>query len=364
VVLSGTVGIICNLLLFIAKLFFGLFINSISVISDAFNNLNDLGSSLVSIIGAKLSNRPPDENHPHGHGRFEYIASLIIALIIFSVGFQLFRTSYDRLINPQKITFSVVTIIILILSVLIKLWMFSYNMYIAKQINSTINKAAAYDSLNDSMATSLVIVSMIAGVFIDIPLDGAAGIIISFLILYSGFKIAKDTVNLLIGSAPDPDAVEKINRIVGTGKYIIGTHDLKIYDYGPSKIIASIHAEVPDNLNIAEGYSSINAIENQITEKLGFEIIIHLDPISTDIGKIEKVKEDVIACIYKVNKNVRIDHFRIVQAEKMINIYFDLKVLSGIPESEYERIKKIIEERIEETYSNYEVVINNINNKI
>jgi cation diffusion facilitator family transporter len=361
VVLSGLVGILCNLLLFITKFSIGLFINSISIISDAFNNMNDLGSSLISIIGAKLSNRPPDINHPHGYGRFEYIASLIIAFIIFSVGFQLLRSSYNRLYNPQKITFSVVILIILILSVLVKLWMFSYNLYIAKQIKSTINKAAAFDSLNDCIATSLVIVTMVIGPFVDISIDGTAGIVISLLILFSGFRIAKDTINLLLGSAPDPEAVEKINRMVGSGKHVIGTHDLKIYDYGPSRVIASIHAEVPDNLNIAEGHSSINVIENQITEELGIETVIHMDPISTDISKIKKIKRDVITCINEVNKNIRIQNFRIIQSEKTFDIFFDLKILSEIPEYEYDKIKTIIEKKIEETYDNYEVVINKVN---
>lgn len=360
VVLSGIIGVLCNLLLFITKFSIGFFINSISVISDAFNNINDLGSSLVLIVGAKLSNRPPDTNHPHGHGRFEYIASLIVAFIIFSVGLQLLRSSYDRLINPQKITFSIMTLIILILALLIKLWMFSYNLYIAKQIESTLNRATAYDSLNDCIATSLVIVTMIIGPFVNIPIDGAAGIIISLLILYSGFSIAKDTVNLLLGSAPDPETVDKINRMVCSGKHVLGTHDLKIYDYGPGRVLASIHAEVPDNLNIAEGHSCINVLENQIAEELGIEIVIHTDPISTDISKIRKVRSDVISCIHKVNKNIRIQNFRIEQAEKIVNIFFDLK-LSEIPDLNSNKIKKIIEKKIEETYENYEVVIRNAN---
>lgn len=362
VVLSGIIGVLCNLLLFITKFSIGFFINSISVISDAFNNINDLGSSLVLIIGAKLSNRPPDTNHPHGHGRFEYIASLIVAFIIFSVGLQLLRSSYDRLINPQKITFSIMTLIILILALLIKLWMFSYNLYIAKQIESTLNRATAYDSLNDCIATSLVIVTMIIGPFVNIPIDGAAGIIISLLILYSGFSIAKDTVNLLLGSAPDPETVDKINRMVCSGKHVLGTHDLKIYDYGPGRVLASIHAEVPDNLNIAEGHSCINVLENQIAEELGIEIVIHTDPISTDISKIGKVRSDVISCIRKVNKNIRIQNFRIEQAEKIVNIFFDLK-LSEIPDLNSNKIKKVIEKKIEETYENYEVVIKNVNAK-
>ncbi|MDD2212629.1 MAG: cation diffusion facilitator family transporter [Desulfitobacteriaceae bacterium] len=359
IILSGILGVLCNLLLFITKFSIGSFINSISVISDAFNNINDLGSSLVVIVGAKLSNRPPDTNHPYGYGRFEYIASLIVAFIIFSVGFQLLRSSYDRLINPQEITFSFVTLIILVLAVLVKLWMFSYNLYIAKQIESTLNRAAAYDSINDCIATSMVIMTMIIDPFVNIPIDGAAGIIISLLILYSGFSIAKDTISLLLGSSPDPETVENINRLVCSGKHVLGTHDLKVFDYGPGRVLASIHAEVPDNLNIAEGHSCINILENQIAKELGIEIIIHTDPISTDIDKIEMVRKDVISCIHKVNKNIRIQNFRIKQADKLVTVFFDLK-LSEIPESNHNNIKKVIEEKIEETYKNYEVIIKDI----
>ena len=361
VVLSGVVGIICNLLLFVTKLSIGLLINSIAVISDAFNNITDVGSSLVSILTAKLANRPPDEAHPYGHGRFEYIGSLCVAFIIFSVGYQLMLNSYDKLIHPEKITFSTLTIIILILSVLVKLWMFSYNMYIAKKIKSSINKATAFDSINDSIATSLVIAAMIIGAFTDLPVDGVAGILISLLILYSGFDIARDTVNLLLGSAAEPKVADRINQIIRAGKHVIGTHELEIHDYGPGRKIASIHAEVPDYLNIVEGHSSIDELEQQIAEEFGMDIIVHMDPISTDIEKVEKVKRDIIACISEAEMGIKILNFRIAQAEKGIIVIFDLEVSSEIPESEYGKIKKTIREKIEETCDSYRVVINRVN---
>ncbi len=359
-VLAGSLGIFCNLLLFIAKLLVGLTINSIAVISDAFNNLTDLGSSVISILGAKLSNRPPDDDHPYGHGRSEYIASLVVAFIIFSVGFELLLSSYDKLIHPQKITINTTTLGILILAVLVKLWMFSYNIYISKVIKSTINRATAYDSLSDSVATTLVIVAMILGGFSDLPIDGTAGIVISLLILYSGFSVAKDTVSLLLGSAPDPELVERITQIVCSGKHVIGTHDLEVHDYGPSRVVASVHVEVPDYLNIVEVHSSIDTLESRIVEELGIDITVHMDPISTDDEKIEEVKRDVLACLQEEAPRVEIERFRIAQAEKKINVIFDLQVIAEIPELEYGKTKRSIKAKIEERYPGYEVVINKV----
>lgn len=358
VVLSGTLGIFCNLVLFITKLTTGLYINSIAVISDAFNNLTDLGSSLVSILGAKLSNRPPDKDHPYGHGRYEYIASLVVAFIIFSVGIELLTTSYHKLINPEKVKYSAIILIILILSVLVKLWMFSYNLYISKKINSSLNRATAYDSLNDSIATSLVILTMVIGRYVDVPIDGAAGILISLLILYAGFDIARDMVNLLLGSAPDPQLVERINQLAIAGRHVIGTHDLEVHDYGPSRVVASIHVEVPDYLNIVEVHSSIDTLENTIIEELGIDITIHMDPISTDTAKIARVKHDITDCIDENALGVKVENFRIAQAENKINVIFDLQMRPDILESDYGRLKKMIREKVEQTHKGYEVVIN------
>ena len=278
-VLSGILGIINNLILFFVKLIIGLVINSIAVISDAFNNLSDMGTSIVTIFGAKLSNRPPDREHPYGHGRFEYIASLVVSFIIFAVGLQLLRSSFNKVINPQKVMFSWTSIIILLASISIKLWMFSYNKYIGKQIDSSINRAIAYDSLNDVLSTSAVVVGTIIGNYVIFPIDGFLGIVISIIIIYSAFTIAKDSVHLILGPAPDPKTIEDINFIVLAGNGIKGTHDLIVHDYGPGRISASIHAEVSDNVNIVEIHNEIDKIEKEIKSKLGISIVIHMDPI-------------------------------------------------------------------------------------
>ncbi len=355
--LAGVLGIICNLFLFTIKLFIGVFINSIAVISDAFNNLTDLGSTVISIIGVKLSNRPADNEHPYGHGRFEYIASLAVSFIIFAVGFQLLKNSFDKIINPEKLLFSPIAIAILIFSVSVKLWMFSYSKYISKAINSSINKATAYDSLSDVIGTSAVIVATILGNFINYPIDGIVGVGISFLILLTGFSIAKETVNLLLGSSPDPEIVKNINALVINSKYVIGTHELKMHDYGPGRVTASIHAEVPDNVNLVEVHSVIDELEERIIDELGVSIVIHIDPICTDIARNSLITKSINNIIQKLDLNLNIQNLRITDGGNRINIIFDLLVPSSIVQSEYKDIIKSIKEEIKKENSNYNITI-------
>lgn len=277
-VLSGVLGIICNLGLFAMKLSVGLLTNSIAVISDAFNNLSDMGTSLVAIIGVKLSNRPPDQEHPHGHGRYEYIASLIVSFVIFAVGLQLLGSSFDKLTNRDEVLFSSVSMIILTFSVLVKAWMFSYNRYIGDTINSTISRATANDSLSDVIATSAVIVGTVLGQYVTFSIDGLLGLVISCLIMYTGFSTAKDSVHALLGSSPDPELIQSINSIVLSARSIDGVHDLMIHDYGPGRIAASIHAEVSGLSNVADIHSEIDDIERLIERELGVSMVIHMDP--------------------------------------------------------------------------------------
>lgn len=279
-VLSGVVGILCNLLLFASKLIFGLAVNSIAVISDAFNNLGDIGSSLVAIFGARLSNTPPDKEHPYGHGRFEYVASLAVAFIIFGVGIQLIKTSFDKIIHPTFMEFNIGTFAILAVSILIKLWMYSYNRYINNTIDASINRATAWDSMSDVLATSAVVAGGIIGRYVSIPVDGILGMVISLFIIYTGFRIAKDSVNLILGSSPDPDIMKKINDFVLNGKKVVGAHDLVIHDYGPGRCVASVHAEVSDDTDLIEAHSEVDEIEQCIEKELGINIVIHIDPVN------------------------------------------------------------------------------------
>jgi len=359
-VLGGALGVICNLLLFSLKLSIGLFINSIAVVTDAFNNLTDTGSSVVSILGAKLSNRPPDREHPYGHGRFEYIASLVVAFIIFSVGLQLLRNSFDKILYPEEVVFSPISIVILCLSILVKLWMYSYNWYIGNIINSGINRAVAYDSLSDIVATGAVIIGTILGRYIRYPVDGLLGLVISFLILYTGFSIAKDTVNLLLGASADPELADTINSLVAQGKYIVGIHALRMHDYGPGRVIASIHAEVPDDVNIVKVHSIIDEMEEKISDELGIDIIIHMDPISTDIDRNNQIKALVIKLIEEEESGFSAENLRIIDGEKRISVIFDLLVPSSIVESEFDKINRSITDRVIKENNKIKIVINSI----
>ena len=278
-VLSGVLGIINNLLLFLIKLIIGLVINSIAVISDAFNNLNDLATSIVTIFGAKLSNAPPDREHPYGHGRFEYIASLVVSFIIFAVGLSLLKSSFNKVINPEEVVFSWNSMIILFASISIKIWMYSYNKYIGKLIDSSINRAIAHDSINDVLSTSAVIVGTVIGNYVSFPIDGILGIVISLIIIYSAFTIAKDSVDLILGPAPDPKTIDDISSVILAGDGIEGLHNLIVHDYGPGRISASVHVEVPADSNIVEMHNEIHRIEGEIKSKLGISIVIHMDPI-------------------------------------------------------------------------------------
>lgn len=280
-VLSGILGIICNLILFTVKLSTGLLMNSIAVVSDAFNNITDLGSSVVTIFGAKLSTQPPDEGHPHGHGRYEYIASLAVSFIIFGVGLETLRTSIEKIINPEPIDFTLLSGVILTFSILLKLWMYSYNRYIGEKIGSSVNKATAHDSLNDAIATFAVLVGSIAGLYVSLPVDGILGLIISVMIMYSGFSNGKDSVNLLLGSSPDPELIDKIKKLILESDHIKGIHDLIVHDYGPNKIMASVHAEVSSEANIVHIHSIIDGIEKKIKKELNVDIVIHMDPIES-----------------------------------------------------------------------------------
>ncbi|WAA12887.1 cation diffusion facilitator family transporter [Fervidibacillus halotolerans] len=278
-ILSGVLGIICNIFLFIIKLITGVLINSIAVISDAFNNLTDSGSSLITIIGANFSRKPPDVEHPYGHGRSEYIASLIVAFLIFAVGLELMISSVKKIFEPEPVIVNGWSIAILFLAVFIKLWMYSYNKFIGKTIQSTMNMATAKDSLNDAIATLGVIFGTFIGMFVDFPIDGFIGLIISFFIIFTGFSTAKDSVHFLLGSSPDPEIIERIHTIISDSEKIRAAHDLHVHDYGPGRKYASMHVVVPPDLNVEAAHFLIHELEQRIKKELGIDIVIHIDPM-------------------------------------------------------------------------------------
>lgn len=359
-VLGGILGIVCNISLFILKLTIGMLSNSIAVISDAFNNLSDLGSSLISIIGAKMSNRPADPEHPFGHGRFEYISSLIVAFLIFAVGFQLFKSSIAKILAPEKVIFSTTLLIILIFSIIVKLWMFSYNRYIGKKINSGIQMATATDSLNDVLATSAVLVTTLISHYFNLSIDGIVGLAISVLILYTGLQIAKETINLLLGSAPDPDLVQDIRAKVSQGQYIVGTHDLKVHDYGPGRILASIHAEFPDTVSTIVAHSIVDDLEEQISNELGINMVLHIDPLTTNPEKLAQVDAFIHREIQKINSSFDVENVRMTEGLHHINIIFSVIVPPSIKESEYKEIRQTVAKTLMAKNNQVKIVVDSV----
>ncbi len=325
-VLAGALGILCNLVLFAVKLTIGRLMNSISILSDAFNNLSDMGSSVISILGAKMSNRRPDREHPFGHGRMEYIASFLVACIIFIVGFELLRSSVDKILHPEPVRFSVVLVVILSLSLRVKLWMFSYNRYMGKQIDSTVLRAAASDSLNDVAATAAVIVATVVGNFVAFPIDGIMGVLVSVLIMRSGFQIAKEVADRLLGQRPDPALVKELSDRILSYDGIIGIHDMIVHNYGPGRNFASVHAEVSDDCDIIKIHEIIDAAEQAIFRETGVEIVIHMDPVSLNSPETQELKKLVVQIISEIDPALTIHDFRITKGQSRINVIFDLVV--------------------------------------
>ncbi len=278
-VLGGVLGILCNTIFFVIKLIAGMVTGSIAVLSDAFNNLSDMGASVVSVLGAKMGGRTPDEDHPYGHGRAEYIAALIVAFLILFVGQELFRSSFGKILDPKAVSVSPLALCLLGVSILGKLWMWSYNRYLGTAIDSQVLLAAARDSLNDVLATTVVAISALLSPVTAFPLDGIMGLLVSCLILWSGYRIARDVIHQLLGHKPSQELEEEILRRVTECEQVLGVHGLMVHDYGPGRSIASVHAEVPDTLSLVECHDLIDGIEKQILRELQVDIVIHMDPV-------------------------------------------------------------------------------------
>ncbi|MBR6646723.1 MAG: cation transporter [Clostridia bacterium] len=355
--LVSVVGIILNLLLFGFKMIAGLLINSIAVISDSFNNLSDMGSSLVSAIGMKLSMKKPDKEHPFGHGRIEYISALMVAFIILLVGFELFKGSLEKIISPQEVKLSLVPMIILCVSVLVKLWMFFANRYVGKLINSDVIKATAQDSLNDSVATFVVIIGAVIGAKTGFAVDGILGAVVSVMIFYAGISLVKDTVGVLLGKAADEETVKEISEIILSQENITGIHDLMIHDYGPGRIMASVHAEVPSDRDIQEIHELIDWTEKHIEEKTGVHIVIHMDPVSVSCARTNAIRQEVIDIVKGINEEFGIHDFRMTDGQNNINLIFDLEVPCSLETDERNRIKEEIVDKLRKKDARYTAVI-------
>ena len=325
-ILSGAVGIVLNLLLSAGKLFAGLMTGSISITADAFNNLSDAGSSVVTLVGFKLAGQKADDGHPFGHGRMEYLAGLLVSLMILLVGVELGRSSIGKILRPEAVDFSLVSTGILAASILVKLWMGQFNRGLGRKIGSAAMAATAADSLSDAVATAAVLAGTLVNRFAHVNIDGWVGLAVEVFILRSGWGAAKDTINPLLGESPDPELVKQLRELVLSHPQVVGMHDLIIHDYGPGRRLCSFHAEVPQDADILDAHDAIDHIEREIKEKFGIETTVHMDPIATADEKVNQLRRQVADLARVVEPEMTIHDFRVVRGPTHTNVIFDAVV--------------------------------------
>lgn len=324
-ILCGSVGIFLNILLAVIKFIAGTLSGSVAIMADAGNNLSDAGSSLVTLLGFKLAAQKPDKDHPFGHGRFEYISGLVVAFFILSVGFELAKSSFDKILHPVAIEADIISIGILVISILIKFYIFFYNRNVGKKISSTAMKATAIDSVTDSIATTVIIISMLITRFTSINIDGWCGLAVSLFIIYAGINAAKDTIGPLLGEPPSKEFVQDIERLVMSYPTVLGIHDLIVHNYGPGRVMVSLHAEVSDKSDLLETHDIIDNIEKHLSEKLECNAVIHMDPVATNDESTTLLKKDISAFLKsELGENFSLHDFRIVKGATHTNVIFDV----------------------------------------
>ena len=340
-ILCGAVGIALNVLLFAGKFFAGTLSGSIAITADAFNNLSDAGSSFVTLLGFQLAGQKPDSDHPFGHGRIEYLSGLAVSMLILLMGFELAKSSLDKILHPAPVDSSWLVIAILCVSIAVKLYMSFYNRSLGKKLNAPAMLATAADSLSDSVATTAVLIATLVGRFSGLMIDGWCGILVAAFILWSGFNAAKDTINPLLGTPPTHEFVDQIKHLVMAHPAIIGIHDLIVHDYGPGRVMISLHAEVSASENVLELHDEIDNVESELREKLGCEAVIHMDPIVTDDGITEETRERVAALVHCIDDAINIHDFRMVAGPSHTNVIFDAVVPYGFRLTDSEVEEKI-----------------------
>lgn len=333
---AGVVGIVSNLILCIMKILIGLVSRSIAIIADGINNLADASSSIITLVGFKLASQPEDEDHPYGHARIEYLTGLFISIVIIVIGLQLLRTSIDKILHPDPLEFSYLTIIILVAAILIKLWQSLFNRSIGRKIRSVTLMATAADSRNDVISTSVVLISVIVGKFTGIQIDGYMGCLVALFIIWSGIQLVRETTSPLLGEAPDHELVNSITEIVKKEPGVLGIHDLMVHNYGPGKIFASMHIEVDADGDLMESHDMIDNIEKTVKEALRVEFVVHMDPVKTDDPLITKMKKIIADALQPLDGVDNIHDFRIVPGPTHTNIIFDVVLSAGCRLSEKE----------------------------
>lgn len=355
--LCSFVGIVLNVLLFLGKFTVGSLSASVSITADAFNNLSDAGSSIIGLIGFKLASQKPDPDHPFGHGRYEYIASLVISAIIIIIAYELGRESIGKIIHPEKVSYSIISLLVLICSIVVKLYMYFYNKKTGELIDSSTMKATSLDSISDAISTSAVLLSAIIAMTFNFYVDGYIGLAVALFIAWSGISSARETIDLLLGTPPDPEFVRQIQDIVMSHEGILGIHDMLVHNYGPGRIFVSLHAEVPSDGNILEIHDTIDNIEKDILLEMGCMVTIHMDPINVSDEETNKAKEMVKEILKDIDENIGFHDFRIVSGPTHTNLIFDILVPHKYKYTD-EEIVHMISREIHEQNQEYFSVIN------
>ncbi len=324
--LAGFTGILLNVLLFIGKLTLGILAGSVAIIADAFNNISDAGSSVVTLIGFRLASKPVDKEHPLGHGRIEYVSGFIVDMLIVLVGFELLKSSFEKILNPALPEVGIATLCLLGVAILVKIWLFFFYRKIGNAIRSSSIRASSFDSLTDCIATTLVLVAAIVARIWGIGIDGYAGILVAAFILFTGVKAAKETIDLLLGSPPSPEFIESIYEFTKDYPSVVGIHDVIVHDYGPGRQIVSFHAEVPSNSDINLAHEEIDKMERDMHEKFGCIVTVHLDPIVMNDPLVNEMRGIAVTAVKEVDERFSLHDFRMTIGEKNVNVIFDLLV--------------------------------------
>lgn len=356
-VLSGAVGICCNLLLFAVKAVIGMLMGSVSITADAFNNLSDAGSAIISVVGIKLAERPADEEHPFGHGRIEYIAALVVAFLVIQVGFTFLKDSIVKIMHPEEMSFRLMPFLILILSIAVKLWLGLFNKTLGKRIDSKVMLATSADSMGDAVTTSVTVLSILFWKCTSINIDGFVGLVVSGLVIWAGIGIAKDTLEPLIGEAADPEVFREITEFVESYDGIEGSHDLIVHNYGPGRSMASIHAEVSNQTDIEVSHEVIDKIEKDAMKYKGLFLVIHMDPIETKNEVVLQTNEIVRKVLKEIDGKVSIHDFRMVEGKKQINLIFDMVVPHEYNAEKQNRLKEELKTALRQVDERYQCVI-------
>lgn len=344
-VFAGIVGIICNVILFSFKFMAGIITGAVSISADAFNNLSDAGSSVITLIGFKMAGKSPDSEHPYGHGRVEYLSGLLVASIIIIMAVELFKSSVEKIIHPEVMEFSLLSVIILVGSILMKMWMALFNTKLGNKISSSAMKATATDSMSDCIATTVVLVSLFISSFSGYNIDGIAGVIVAVFVFLAGIDAANDTIQPLLGKPPEKEFVNEITSCILEDKRIMGIHDMIVHDYGPGRVFVTVHAEVPYEMDMLKAHDIIDMAEHKVSQKFHCGITIHMDPVVTDDASINELKSVSQQVIHNIDPNISMHDFRVVTGPHRTNLIFDIVVPFGysIPD---EVLKKKIRDDI------------------